>query len=51
MLQITMKTKIEKEDGSREVISDEQISAYAVDFLLAAHDTTSNLLSYTSYLP
>ena len=45
-----METKIEKEDGSREVISDGQIAAYAVDFLLAGHDTTSNLLSYASYL-
>ena len=45
-----METKIEKEDGSREVISDGQIAAYAADFLLAGYDTTSNLQSYASYL-
>ena len=50
LLQITMETKIEKEDGNEEVISDQQIAAYAADFLLAGYDTTSNLLSYTSYL-
>ena len=45
-----METKIEKEDGNEEVISDQRIAAYAADFLLAGYDTTSNLLSYTSYL-
>jgi len=45
-----METKIEKEDGNEEVISDQQITAYAVDFLVAGYDTTSDLLSYTSYL-
>ena len=45
-----METKIEKEDGTEEMISDEQVAAYAEDFLVAGYDTTSNLLSYTSYL-
>ena len=45
-----METKFEKEDGNGQVISDQQITAYATDFLLAGYDTTSNLLSYTSYL-
>ena len=45
-----METKIEKEDGTEEMICDEQIASYAVDFLVAGFDTTTNLLSYTSYL-
>ena len=50
MLQITMETKIEMEDGREEMISDKKIASYALDFLVAGYDTTSNLLSYTSYL-
>jgi len=45
-----METKIEKEDVNEEMIFDKQITANVVDILLAGYDTTSNLLSYTSYL-
>ena len=42
-------TQLEKEDGSKQNLSDQQIAAYAIDFLLASYETTASLLACVSY--
>ena len=41
---------VDESGNKTTTISSEQITAFAVDFLMAGYETTANTLSYTSYL-
>ena len=40
----------EGEDGGGKRLTDEEIVAHSITFLLAGYETTANALAYTSYL-
>ena len=41
---------VEDAKSSRQKLTEEEITAHAIFFMLAGHETTANTLSYTSYL-
>ena len=41
---------VEDAKSSRQKLTEEEITAHAILFMLAGYETTANTLSYTSYL-
>ena len=50
MLQLMIDSTVDESGNKTTTLSSEQITAFAIDFLLAGYETTANTLSYTSYL-
>ena len=48
MLQLIIESM--DEDNKNKELTNSQIAAFSVEFLLAGYETTSTVLSYTSYL-
>lgn len=55
LLQLMMEARVEEEQGAtveatEKKLTDKEIVAYSISFLLAGYETTSNTLAYISYL-
>ena len=55
LLQLMMEASVEEEQGAtveatEKKLTDKEIVAYSISFLLAGYETTSNTLAYISYL-
>ena len=54
LLQLMMEARVEEEGATVEAtekkLTDKEIVAYSISFLLAGYETTSNTLAYISYL-
>ena len=50
LLQLMIDATVEEGESSQKKLTDKEITAHATLFMLAGHETTSNSLTFTSYL-
>ena len=50
MLQLIIESMDEEDKNKHQDLTNTQLATFSVEFLLAGYETTSTILSYTSYL-